>query len=294
MATVQTNDIETYYERRGSGPPLVFVHGAMVDHTQWAPQFDALADEYTVVAYDVRGHGRTGGSDRETYSMDLFADDLAALVDALDLDRPVICGLSMGGCIAQVYAERYPDGLSGLVLADTFGPTPLSLGERVQRRALRATVPLARLVGYERVERAMVRIQERLSPGVSGEYQRIEAIREAGPTMETAEFEKVLGALVNFGEIPVGYRAITAPTLVVYGEREAAFIGRHAERMGRWIRNATVREVPNAGHASSLDNPVFVTDALRGFLARLDTPPDTSGAESARAPTSRAAQSSPG
>jgi pimeloyl-ACP methyl ester carboxylesterase len=238
----------------------------MVDHTQWLPQFDALADDYTVLAYDVRGHGRTGGSDRERYSIDLFAEDLAALVDALGLDAPAICGLSMGGCIAQVYAERYPDRCGDLILADTFGPTPLSLAERVQRQALRATIPFARAVGYERVERGMVWLQERLSPGVSGEYERIEAIREAGPTMEAAEFEKVIGALATFEEIPVGYRAISARTLVLYGEREAAFIRRHADRMGRWIRDATVLEVPDAGHASNLDNPEFVTDALRGFL----------------------------
>ena len=275
MPTVQTNDIETYYERRGNGPPVVFVHGAFLDHTQWAPQFDALAQEYTVVAYDVRGHGRTGGSDRETYSIDLFADDLAALVDALELDAPVVCGLSMGGCIAQVYAERYPDGLSGLVLADTFGPNPLTTGERLQRRLLRATVPLARVAGYERVERATVWLQERTSPGVSGDYENIQRIHETGPEMETAEFAKVIEALVHFDETPVGYRAITVPTLVLYGEYEASWIRRHADYMGRWIRNATVREVPDAGHASNLDSPAFVTDALRMFLHETGSTPPT-------------------
>ncbi|WP_302080319.1 alpha/beta fold hydrolase [Salinibaculum rarum] len=204
MPTVQINDIETYYERWGSGPPVVFVHGAVVDYTQWEPQLDALSDAYTTIAYDVRGHGRTGGSDRETYSIDRFADDLAALVAALELDRPVVCGLSLGGCIAQVYAERYPDGLSGLVLADTFGPTPLSPTEHVQRQLLGATVPLVRLFGYERVERAMMWFQERLSKGVSGEYENIEAIRASGPTMATEEFAKVIRALARFDEIPVG------------------------------------------------------------------------------------------
>jgi len=270
MPTVQTNDIETHYERRGNGPPVVFVHGAMVDHTQWQPQFDALAEAYTVVAYDVRGHGHTGGSDRERYSVDLFADDLAALVDALELDRPVVCGLSLGGCIAQAFAERYPEKLSGLVLADTFGPAPLSVGEHIQRQALRATVPLARLVGFQRVERAMVWAQERRSPGVSGDYANIERIRATGPTMETAEFAKVVRALVNYAEVPVGYRAIAAPTLILYGDDETAWIRRHAAHMGRWIRDSTVREVPDAGHASNLDNPAFVTDALGTFLGSSD------------------------
>ena len=266
MPTVQTNDIETYYERSGSGPPVVFVHGAIVDYTQWQPQFDALSDDYTTIAYDVRGHGRTGGSDRESYSMDLFSDDLAALVDALELDRPVVCGLSLGGCIAQAYADRYPDRLSGLVLVDTFGPSPLSPGERVQRRLLRATIPLVRLFDYERVERVMVWLQERLSKGVSGEYENIEAIRATGPTMATEEFAKVIRALARFHETPVGYRSITVPTLVLYGEHDAGFIRQHAPALADAIRGAKIREVPGAGHASNLDNPEFVTDALRLFL----------------------------
>ena len=86
MPTILTNGVETYYERRGSGPPVVFVHGAILDHSQWDPQTEELSDDYTVLAYDVRGHGRTGGSRRGSYSVELFADDLAALLDGLNRD----------------------------------------------------------------------------------------------------------------------------------------------------------------------------------------------------------------
>ncbi|WP_348607890.1 alpha/beta fold hydrolase [Halobaculum rarum] len=271
MSTVETNGVETYYERRGDGPPVVFVHGAVVDHTQWAPQFDALADEYTVVAYDVRGHGRTGGSDRETYTVDLFAEDLAALIDALDLDRPVVCGLSMGGCIAMTYASRCPDGLSGLVLADTFGPVSLTLGERLQRASLRLTIPPARLVGYERVERAMVWLRERTEAGISGDYDRIEAIRETGPPMSTAEFAKVIRALASFERARVDLASIAVPTLVLYGEHDAGFVRRQSAVLGALISDADVLEVPDAGHASALDEPAFVTGEIRRLLVRVGT-----------------------
>jgi len=270
MPTVETTDIETYYERRGDGPPVVFVHGAVVDHTQWEPQVEALADEYTVVAYDVRGHGRTGGSEREPYSIDLFADDLAALLDALDLDRPVVCGLSMGGCIAMTFAARYPDRLSGLVLADTFGPVPLTLGERLQRQLLRATIPPARLVGYERVERSMVWLQQRVSDaGVAGDYDRIEAIRARGPTMSTAEFAKVIRALATFDRTAVDLSAIDVPTLALYGEHDAGFIRRQTRGLASLIAHATLLVVPDAGHASNLDNEAFVDGAIRGHLRRV-------------------------
>lgn len=270
MPTVETNGVETYYERRGDGPPVVFVHGAIVDHTQWAPQLDALADEYTVVAYDVRGHGRTGGSGRESYSIDLFAADLAALIDALDLDRPAVCGLSMGGCIAMVFATRYPDRLSGLVLADTFGPVPLTLGERIQREALRLTIPFARLIGYERVEQAMVWLQRRMAgEGVAGDYDRIEAIRETGPSMSTAEFAKVIRALSSFDRTAVDLGAIDVPTLALYGEHDAGFVRRQTRSLASLIGHATLLVVPGAGHASNLDNEAFVDGAIRGHLPRV-------------------------
>ncbi|MFC5970156.1 alpha/beta fold hydrolase [Halomarina salina] len=268
MATIRTNGVETYYERRGSGPAVVFVHGAIVDARQWAPQLDALSDEYTTVAYDVRGHGRTGGSPRNSYSIDLFADDLAALVDGLGLDRPVVCGLSMGGCIAQAYATRYPEALSGLVLADTFTPEVLSRGDWLQRSvALRATVPPVRLLGYERVERAMVWLQERFQRGVSGDYENVRRLRDEGPTMTADEFAKVVRAVASFDEAVVDLRAITVPTLVLYGENETATVRQHAERLGEELPDVRVRVVPEAGHVSNLDAPDFFTDALRAFLA---------------------------
>lgn len=270
MPSVRTNDIETHYERRGDGPPVVFVHGAFVDHTQWNPQLDALADAYTVVAYDVRGHGHTGGSACETYSIELFAEDLAALVATLDLDRPVVCGLSLGGCIAQVYAERYPDGLSGLVLADTFGPTPLSLDERIQRGLFSAIIPPVRLFGYERVEKAVVWLQERFSEGASGEYEHVEHIHAAGPEVPTAEIVKVARALAGFEDTVLGYRSISVPTLVLYGENDAKFIRRYASALGEAIYGAVVREVPDAGHVANLDNPDFFTGAVREFLDGVD------------------------
>lgn len=278
MPTVQTGDIETYYERRGDGPPVVFVHGAIMDHRQWKPQLDALSDAYTVIAYDVRGHGRTGGSPRARYSVDLLADDLSAFLAALDVESPVLCGLSMGGCIAQVFAARYPDRVAGLVLADTFAPEILGVGEWLQRVVLlRATVPPIRLVGYERVEQALVWLQERFQGAdVSGDYARIQALREAGPKMETAEFAKVVRTLARFDETALDHSAITAPTLVLYGEHDVGFVRRHAVRFGTVIPDATVRAVPDAGHTSNIDNPAFFSDALRAFLEERVRIPDAS------------------
>lgn len=268
MPTVRTNDLTTYYEDRSEGQPIVFVHGAILDHySQWAPQLNALTDDYRCLAYDVRGHGRTGGSTRDDYTIELLADDLAAFLDALDLEDPVICGLSTGGCIAQVFAARHPDRLSGLVLAGTFGPPYLTFGDRLQRRhVLPATILPVRLFGYERVERALVWLNETLGEsGGSGDYEKVESLRETAPTMSTTEFAKTIRAIAGFHHATIEYDAISVPTLVLYGEHEPGFIRAHATRFGDVLPNSTVRTIPGAGHASNLDNPDCFTTALRDF-----------------------------
>ncbi|MFC7202145.1 alpha/beta fold hydrolase [Haloferax namakaokahaiae] len=269
MPSVQTADTTTYYVEAGSGHPIVFVHGAILDHRQWDVQRHALADDYRTLAYDVRGHGRTGRSVRRRYSIDTFVADLDAFITGLDLDRPVLCGLSMGGCIAQAYAATYPDRISGLVLVDTFTPELFDRREWFQRSLLlRATILPVRLVGYERVEKVMVWLQERIEGRrAGGDYENVEALRRDGPKMDTEEFAKVIRALASFHEVPISLSAITVPTLVLYGEHELAFVKRHAEKLGRELPDVVVQEVPDAGHASNLDNPEFVTAQLRHFVA---------------------------
>lgn len=266
MPTVETNGIDTYYELCGSGPPVVFVHGSVMDHAQWAPQVEVLSEGYTTVVYDVRGHGRTGGSDLDRYPMDLYARDLHELVAALDLERPVVCGHSMGGCIAQVYAATYPDDLAGLVLADTFTPNLNTLRERLQMRVLGAAVLPVRLVGYERVQDVMVWFHERFNPGSGGEYATIRDVQANMPRISTDEFAKIMRSMTTFRELEIDYAAIAVPTLVLYGENEPSFIRRQAGILASEISTVTVVEVPDAGHGSNLDNPDAFADGLRTLL----------------------------
>lgn len=263
MPTVATNGIETHYEQRGDGPPLVFVHGALSDHTAAEQQLAAFSDDYTVIAYDVRGHGRTPNPGNAPYSVDVLAEDLHAFVDALGLDRPVVCGVSMGGMVAQVYASRYPDELGALVLADTFTPSFVNLRDRVERTALTSVlVSLVRLVGYDRGKAVLLWLGRRLERD-GAENLRVESF----PDMDTVAAVNSLRAVLSFHETSVDLAAITVPTLVLYGEHETSVVSRHAPTLGARIPDATVRVVPDAGHASPWDNPEFFEAAIRTFLA---------------------------
>lgn len=153
MPKILCNGQSHYYEQSGEGPCLVLIHGAFGDARFWDPQWKHFLAKRRVVRYDLRGHGRTGGSDLGRYSMATYADDLASLMNGLGIESAVVCGLSWGGGIAQVFAVRYPERLTGLVLAGSTVSMSISLGEKVLRYVLfpRSAMMLAiRILNVER------------------------------------------------------------------------------------------------------------------------------------------------
>ena len=271
--SVRTNEIETFFVRRGDGPPIVFIHGMAMSADQWNPQMEALSDEYTTIAYDVRGHGRTGGSDREPYTMELYAADLEALLTELRVEDPVLCGLSMGGCIAQMYAARYPEKVAGLVLSDTFTAAPLPLKGKLIFANLRIFGRLDRFVRYTTLNRFQTWIGNRLSPGVAGDGTTTQRIMDEAPTISHPEFVKIADAIASFPESDLDASQITAPTLVMHGENLPAVLQDMHRKLMAELRNAEVEftVIPNAGHASNIDNPAFFSTRVREFLSRVTT-----------------------
>lgn len=280
MPTIQTNGIETYYERRGEGPPIVFVHAAMLDHSMWEPQIERFAEKYETIVYDLRGHGRTGGSEISAYSADLWVEDLHALIEGLGLERPVVCGHSIGGMVAQVYATKYPEGLSGLVLADTFVPERLHWSERLNALVLWSTILPVRLFGLARIQRVMVKITTLFDKeAAAGDYRTVERIQAEMPPIPSDEFAKIVRAILAFYRNGEGdYPSISVPTLVMHGENTMGISRRHCEKLAREIPDASLKVVPGGGHASNLDDPEFYSDTIAELLERIDYGPvDASG-----------------
>lgn len=119
MAFAQTPDIKLYYERAGDGPPLLFISGSGADLRNKPNQFDApIARSFELISYDQRGLGQTE-QPTGVYTMAQYADDAAALLDYLKLDRIPVMGVSFGGMVAQEFVLRHPDRVSALVLACT-------------------------------------------------------------------------------------------------------------------------------------------------------------------------------
>ena len=117
---INVNGISVAYNDEGKmdGPAIIFVHGFPFDKSMWDLQMESLKEDFRVIAYDIRGHGSSEAGN-ENFSIDIFTNDLLFLMDALEVEKPILCGLSMGGYIALNAIGKFPQHFSALVLSDT-------------------------------------------------------------------------------------------------------------------------------------------------------------------------------
>lgn len=273
MPEIDIDGLDVHYEEHGEGDPLILIHQAHSDSRLWKNQVDALSDEYRVITYDIRGHGRTGGSDTDVYSVDLFANDLRQLITALNIERPIICGSSLGGMIALQYAATYPDDISALIVAGTTPPESKTPPSSLQRFIARAAPIFIRVVGYQRSISLLNSIAQLLGGDTAGDQERKDRLRGDQTYEKTAqEFSKVFNATLNFHEASVDLPNISAPTLALFGEYEAEMFAEARECLEQGIEDLRVEIIPEAGHTSHVDNPDEFTDIVREFAHKKDTP----------------------
>ncbi|MBI2913226.1 MAG: alpha/beta fold hydrolase [Chloroflexi bacterium] len=226
MPTVRANGIDIYYETHGSGPgrPLVLTHGFAGPVDDWRPEILPLAQDRTLVLYDVRGHGRTTvPPDPEAYSLPVFAADLAALLRAIGIQRAHIGGISMGGMITAQFAVDYPEMCESVLLCDTTCGNGVSQGaagdwERQMVTGIATLADIARQHGLEATIRAgheWARANDRHldeSPyPPEGDYQRIKLMTVPG-------YVGTALAIARRPDLTGRIREIRAPTLVMVGD----------------------------------------------------------------------------
>lgn len=200
--------------------------------------------------------------------MELFATDLKALVEELGLDQPIICGLSLGGMIAQTYAVRYGNSLRTLVLADTAVSTTLTLRDKLTRLAfpgwaMRGTV---RILGPSRyVDLAYWLANVTRGEDWFGRDENVRSyVREPMSSFDTTEFNKVFRAIYDFRQVDLA--SIRVATLVLNGEYESRSVFIHTAQMERMIPDVRTRVIPDAGHTSNMENPEAFNREVLDFL----------------------------
>ncbi len=271
MSKILINGLDHYFEQNGEGSSLVFIHGAFVDARIWEPQWMHFKSKYHVVRYDLRGHGRTGPSDLDCYTMETYADDLNSLLNSLNIESAVICGLSWGGGIAQAFAVNYPDRLTGLVLAGSTVSMSISLGEKLLRYVLfpkSAMTLMIRILSVDQFIRFSIWLS-RITLGrhwLNRDESTFHYLRQCMKQITRSEYLKIWDAIYGFDLAPL--ERIDCPTLVVAGEQDSKMVLRHTNEIIHRVPLVEARLLPAAYHAMTLEEPETFNNLLEQFLLR--------------------------
>ncbi|MBN2574289.1 MAG: alpha/beta fold hydrolase [Deltaproteobacteria bacterium] len=254
---MRVGDRRLAYESYGSGRPLVLVHAFPFDGRMWRRTAEGLGGRCRVLVPDLRGFGGSdlGGSEPSIVDM---ADDVAALLDHLGIERAVVGGLSMGGYVALAFAARHRARLERLILADT-----RAAGDTDKARAGRADA-LA-LVEKEGGAALVERQLAVLLSGTAGESLRQE-VRDLG-RQSALGVCAALRALRDRPDRQAELGAIVCPTLVISGGEDRLSPPEEMAALARALPNAHLVAIPGAGHLSNLERPDEFVAAIADFLA---------------------------
>ncbi|QRV15341.1 alpha/beta hydrolase [Haloterrigena salifodinae] len=245
----------------GEGRPVVFAHGTLMDRTMFAPQLEALRDEYRAVAYDLRARTDRYASDYDLWDL---TDDCAALLDGIGEDSAVIVGMSMGGFMGLRFALRYPERVDGLVLIDSMAtPHPAE-----QREAYADLV-----APFEGMHDPTPReIAEGSTAELFGETtheenpELIETWVDRWATYPGAAVHNELHSWLGREGVTDRLSEIDVPTLIIHGEEDPSIAPSQAEPMLEELPDAEMEVIPEAGHTANLERPEPVIEAIRTFL----------------------------
>jgi len=232
----EVNGINLYYETLGTGRPLILLHGGLGSGEMFGPTLPALAEHHQVIAVDLQGHGRTADIDRPI-DIRLMADDIAALIDHLGLEKPDVVGYSLGGGVAFFTAVKYPEKVGRLVMASA----------HIRRDA----IPAEMLAQQAQVNAAAAEFLK--DTPMYRLYQGVAPRPEDFPRL----LDKVGEAMAHDYDYTEEVRSLKVPTLIVAADADMAPPSHYVEafklldgglRDGGWMGEGR----PKGGHALAI------------------------------------------
>lgn len=258
MKEFTVRDVKLYYEDQGEGNlAVVLLHAFPLNSTMWQPQIAELSEEVRLITPDIRGFGQSKAFPG-THTMALLADDLAALLDHLGLQKVVVGGLSMGGYITFAFWRYHAARVQALVLADTRATNDTA--EAREARSANAQLVQEKGAGF---------IADQMLPNLLAPSASLELQATVRAMIEANEPSRIAGALYA-----MAYRLdstdllsqINVPTLLLVGEQDKLTTPDEMKQIQQNIAGSTLVEIPSAGHISNMENPAAFTAALRDFL----------------------------
>lgn len=267
MSEMICNGITIGYDDEGTGDPLLLVHGHPFDRSMWRPQVEQFSRTgWRMIAPDLRGYGDTTVVPGTT-RWETFAHDLAGLLDQLEIETAVLCGLSMGGQIVMEFHRLFPQRVRGLVLADTSAPAETTDGRRA-RHELADRLSREGLGRYaeEVLPRMVAPSTIRTLPLVAG---HVLGMMRAAPAEGAAAALRGRAGRPDYVDM---LPSVAVPTLVVVGRDDDFTPLADAELMHRRIPHSTLVVVDGAGHLPNLERPAKFNAELARFLDSLPAP----------------------
>jgi 3-oxoadipate enol-lactonase len=255
---VATGRLTMHIVEAGSGPAVLLIHGLGWDHSLWNPTIDRLATQYRVIAADTRGHGATDRPDGP-YDIGMFAQDYAALADALGLARIAVVGLSQGGMIAQALALLRPDLVGALALISTACKSDPSVRDNMEARIAATEQAGPEAAAHIAAESIFSPAWRAANPAA---LARFIAWRSAMPV---APLNAAARAVYGF-DLSADLPRIAVPTLVVAGDEDALTRPPGMQMIASLIAGAQLHRIPAAGHMIPVEQPDPLAAILDAFL----------------------------
>ena len=259
-AFVDVNGRRQRYLEAGSGWPLILLHAFPLNADLWRPQLERVTRGWRFIAPDLRGFG-PGTPPPASSSMDAMAGDVVAFMDALEIDRAVIGGLSMGGYVTMALYRSAPERFIAMVLANTKAGADSDEGRAAREK-------MAALVDREGPSAVADQMLPKLT-GITSQRARAHLqtlIRRLIETNTSAGIAAAIHAMKDRPDsIPTLERS-AVPGLVITGEEDTMIPVTESEAMARALPRAQLVVLPAAGHLSSLEVPDDFSEALGNFL----------------------------
>lgn len=259
----ELNGFSLHYEDNGSGTPLLLIHGFPLSAGIWREQSAGLAGKFRIIAPDLRGFG-SSDIPAGYCTMDLYADDMIALLDHLGIERAAVCGMSMGGYVLLNLLERYPSRITGACFMVTRAGADDDEGRA--RRLLLANEVLAS--GAAIVADAFSKVL--FAPGTAAKQP--ELVAEALQIMMTAKPAGLAGGLLAMRERK-DYRGrlanSTLPALIIGAEEDMAIPAGESRKLAAEIPGSRLLMIAGAGHMVMMEKAVEVNRAFEEFLSAL-------------------------
>ena len=260
--SLNVNNHKLSYTDKGKygAPVVLFIHGFPLNKSMWNLQIESLTNNCRVITYDIRGFGNSDAG-KEDFSIELFTKDLISLMDALKIDKTILCGLSMGGYIALNAVENYPERFNALILSDTSCKADTTEAKEKRMKAIENITNN----GVEKYAEESI-MKFFTSQSITGKTEEVDLVKEMILKSSPKSLCDTLRALSVRKQTCSSLSDIKVPVLILVGKEDIITPPAEGQFMHERIKASTLKIIESAGHLSNIESSEEFNYQLRMFV----------------------------